>query len=437
MINRYRLQKILAPTAGLRKPIAAGFFGLLILLFGIGLSFLQYISPFLDGLRKSWDTLALRFVAANTLDQFNHVLGGICLVLGGYLTFLGIRNFQRRFYEVVNPDKKSDRMVNVFVRRQMLTAGPRIVALGGGTGLSTLLRGLKQHSSNITAIVTVTDDGGSSGRLSKEMGIIPPGDMRNCLVALADAEKLMTDLFQHRFRGAKGTLGGHSVGNLLIAGLVDQCGGDLERALNMASEVLNIRGRVVPSTLDHVKLRAILEDGSETVGETDIVQSGKRIRRIFLDPAEVTAFQDALIAIEEADLIVIGPGSVYTSVIPNLLVPGISEAIHDASAVKVYVCNVMTQQGESDSFTAAEHVAAIRANVGHPMFDYVMVNVDRPSETTVDKYRGYGQFVVEPDIDRIRAMGLKIVSGNFMNESDFVRHDPLKIARRLMDLLTR
>jgi uncharacterized cofD-like protein len=186
-----------------------------------------------------------------------------------------------------------------------------------------------------------------------------------------------------------------------------------------------------------VKLRAILEDGSETTGETAIVQSGQRIRRIFLDPAGVTAFHDALVAIEEADLIVIGPGSVYTSVIPNLLVPGISEAIHEATAVKVYVCNVMTQQGESDSFTAAEHVAAIRANVGHPMFDHVMVNVDRPSETTVDKYRGYGQFVVEPDIDRIRAMGLKIVSGNFMNESDFVRHDPLKIARRLMDLLTR
>lgn len=427
----------MAPTAGLRKPIAAAVGGLILLAFGFGLSFMQMVIPWLNSLGSMWRGATLRMVGPDLTDQLNHILGGVCLVGGFYLCFRGFRDFQRRFYQVMSPSARSNQIVNTFVRRQQLAAGPRIVTIGGGTGLSTLLRGLKQHSSNITAIVTVTDDGGSSGRLSRELGIVPPGDIRNCLVALADAEKLMTDLFQHRFKGAKGSLAGHSLGNLLIAGLVDQSGGDFEQALNMASDVLNIRGRVVPSTLNQVRLRAVLEDDSEVWGETTIVASGKRIRRIFLDPADVEPFADALHAIRDADLVVLGPGSIYTSVIPNLLIPEIAKTIHASSAIKVYVCNVMTQPGESDAFTAAEHVSAIMANVDQRIFDSVVVNTGQPSSATLDKYRGSDQYLVEADVDRIRAMGFRVVSGNFMNETDYVRHDPLRVASRLMELVNQ
>jgi len=309
--------------------------------------------------------------------------------------------------------------------------------MGGGTGLSTLLRGLKQQSSNITAVVTVTDDGGSSGKLIQEKGMIPPGDIRNCLVALADAEKSMTDLFQHRFQNDSGSLSGHAIGNLLIAALVDQAKGDFERAIEIASDVLAIRGRVVPSTLARVGLRAVLEDGVEVCGETAIVAAGRRIRRIHLDPPNCVGYKAAVEAIQAADLICIGPGSVYTSIIPNLLVPEIAEALRLSKAPKVYICNVMTQPGESDSFSASEHVTTIINNTERRVFDYVMVNTGTPNDSLLGRYREVGQHLVEPDIDRIRVMGLKVLQGNYMSETDFVRHDPMKVVSRLMTLVGR
>lgn len=434
MINRHRIRRILAPTAGVRGAIVSAFLGTIILLGGVILSFHSILLPAVDNIGHSWNEIASRFVAADQVDEATHVVGGGLLILGTYLMFQGSRHLLRRLIETLNPGFKAG-MVNAFVRKQQLAQGPKIVALGGGTGLSTLLRGLKQHSSNITAIVTVTDDGGSSGRLVSEMGIIPPGDIRNCLVALADAERLMTDLFQHRFAKGAGSLSGHSLGNLLIAGLVQQCDGDFDRALAMASDVLNIRGRVVPSTLEIVKLKAELGDGSEITGETAIVASGKRIRRIHLSPEQPSAHEAAIRAIQDADLICIGPGSVFTSVIPNLLVPGIADALAVAEAKKVYVCNVMTQPGESDSFTAAEHVHAIQANTDQKIMDYVLVNSGLPSSATIEKYREFDQFVVDPDVDRIRALGFRVISGNFVNEVDYVRHDPFKVARRLVELL--
>jgi uncharacterized cofD-like protein len=440
MIARRFLTRTLAPTKGLRWPAITVLVGLVLFASGFALSFFQAIVPWVDRVGAGWTSSLEMWMNPTLAEQVNHVLGGAFLLAGAYLVFSGSQSALRRISSTLNPGLRSNEMVNTFVRRQRLATGPKIVALGGGTGLSTLLRGLKQHSSNITAIVTVSDDGGSSGRLSKEMGIIPPGDIRNCLVALADAEKLMTDLFQHRFKAARGTLGGHSLGNLLIAGLVEQCDGDFDQALTMASEVLNIRGRVVPSTLARVRLRAVMDDGSELCGETTIVEAGRRIRRMFLDPMEgavAEAFPEAIAAIREADLIVVGPGSVYTSVIPNLLIPSVSEAIEASDAKKIYICNVMTQPGESDSFTAAEHVAAIMTSVDRKVFDYVLVNTGAPSEVTLEKYRNSDQFFVEPDVDRIRARGVRTISGNFMNELDFVRHDPLKLASRLMDLLDR
>jgi len=436
MIKSYRLRKLLAPTVGFQKAAGMIVLGLISLLLGIGLGFKPLVKPFANWLAKFTETGLSRLVPRDRIDFAEWILGLVFLLLGIYLTFRAVRSLINHIIETINPGLTAGK-VDVYVRRRQLAQGPRIVAMGGGTGLSTLLRGLKNHSSNITAIVTVTDDGGSSGKLIQDKGMIPPGDIRNCLVALADAEKSMTDLFQHRFKNDSGTLSGHAIGNLLIAALVDQAKGDFEKAIEIASDVLAIRGRVVPSTLERVQLRAVLEDGGEITGETAIVAAGRRIRRIHLDPPNCIGYRDAVDAIQEADLICIGPGSVYTSVIPNLLVPEIAEALRLSKAPKVYICNVMTQPGESDSFSASEHVSTIIGNTERKVFDYVMVNTGTPNESLLGKYRDVGQHMVEPDIDRIRPMGVKVLQGNFMSDSDFVRHDPMKVAARLMMLVGR
>jgi len=401
---------------------------------GAALSFKLSIEPGLEALGRFAASLLSHVVRPENLELATYFLGGGLLGLGLYLQFAGIRRAVRHMVETLNPGMKQG-MVDVYLRRQQLAMGPRVVAIGGGTGISTLLRGLKAHTSNITAVVTVTDDGGSSGRLIQDKGMIPPGDIRNCMVALADAEKAMTDLFQYRFKDDSGSLSGHSMGNLLIAALMDLSHGDFEQAVAGASEVLAIRGRVLPSTLDRVRLRALLEDGTEICGETAIAQAGKRIRRVFLDPSVVTAHEAVLEAIRSADLICIGPGSVYTSVIPNLLVPELAHALRESNVPKVYICNVMTQPGESDTFAASEHVTAILLNAEARVFDHVMVNTGNPSESALEKYRESGQHVVDADLDRIRASGLRVIAGNFISETDFVRHDPLKVAARLMRLV--
>lgn len=430
----YRFRRLLAPAHGLRRFFFLALSGLLLFLGGMALSYKVVFGPLADWCQKAWFQLVSRVVPLRSVDQTNHVLGLLMMVGGAAALSIGTSRAVLRIREGGGPTGKLGTMES-WRRKQRLAAGPRIVALGGGTGLSTLLRGLKQHSSNITAIVTVSDDGGSSGRLVKDMGIIPPGDIRNCLVALADAEKLMTDLFQHRFKMKSGSLSGHSVGNLLIAGLIEQCDGDIDSALEMASEVLAIRGRVVPSTMDHVRLRALLDNDTEICGETAIVESGRRIRRIYLDPIDCQPHPEALKAIAEAELICIGPGSVYTSVIPNFLVPGIAEAVEASKAPKVYICNVMTQRGESESFTAAEHLVAIQANVTSKVADYVVVNTAVPSQAALEKYRGYQQEFVAPDYERLATMGYKPVIGDFMSELDYVRHDPAKLADRILGLL--
>ncbi|MFY9235185.1 MAG: YvcK family protein [Fimbriimonadaceae bacterium] len=432
MIKRYKFRRLIAPTAGFRKALILTAIGLFIFLIGLAYTIKQILIP----LGEWTNSLLLNYVSKDELPAAVHWLGLICLILGGIVIVLGVNSAIRHMMETIYPTARGG-MVDMYRRRQQLAQGPNIVAIGGGTGLSTLLRGLKQHSSNITAIVTVTDDGGSSGRLTQEMGIIPPGDIRNCLVALADAEKSMTDLFQHRFTKGGAGLTGHSMGNLLIAAMVEQSQGDFEKAVVKISDVLAIRGRVIPSTLDHVRLRAILDDGTEVCGETKIVEAGRAIRQLVLDPPNVEPHHGALHAIGEADIIVIGPGSVYTSLIPNMLVPGIAQAVRESHAIKVYVCNVMTQPGESDKFTACEHVTGMQTNVKVRVFDYVLINNAMPSQAAIEKYREVGQHYVEPDADRIRAMGFRVITGDFMNESDFVRHDPNKVADKLMQLVER
>jgi uncharacterized cofD-like protein len=431
--RRHRIRTALAPTKGIWKGLLLGFFGLLTALFGSLLTFgiqiqnlTRYLSELVSNSFDSW-------LNADQTDNVIHWIGAALLMLGIALLVISVRNVLNHIIETFNPSVTSGQG-DYYRQKQLLAQGPRIVALGGGTGLSTLLRGWKQHSSNITAIVTVTDDGGSSGRLIHEKGMIPPGDIRNCLVALAEAEKEMTDLFQYRFKGG-GSLSGHSMGNLILTALVDQAGGDFEKAINISSKVLAIRGQVMPSTLDHVGLHARLDNDLEIAGETAIVEAGRKIRELRLAPSDVEAYQPALDAIANADIICIGPGSVYTSVIPNLLIPGVAAALKESKAIKVYICNVMTQKGESDTFSASEHVGAIMQQVKEKVFDYVLVNTGVPNDASLEKYRAVGQIFVDPDIDRIKAMGLRIIPGNFMSDTDFVRHDQVKVVSKLITIL--
>ncbi len=432
-IRRAHLRQVVGPALALYRWAVLAAVGILLAILGFLISLRQWLWPVEEFFRGLYLGAIERTSGAESAPMVNHFMGLVLFVGGIALAVQGGRTFVRKVVQVVSPNVKSG-VGAAYVRRRQLAMGPRVVAIGGGTGLSTLLRGLKQHTSNVTAIVTVTDDGGSSGRLRSELGIVPPGDMRNCLVALADEEKLMTDLFQHRFTQGSGGLSGHSIGNLLLAGFIEQAAGDLDEALKLASQVLNIRGRVLPSSLDNIQLRALMEEADVLVGETAIVDSGRRIRRLFLDPENARAHPEALEAIRNAELICIGPGSVFTSVIPNLLVPGIIAALEEAECPKAYICNVMTQVGESQGFTAAEHLLAIQANVEGRFCDHVLVNTGRPSADLMERYMSEGQEMVEPDMDRIKLMGLRPIPGNYMSESDTVRHDPLRLAARLMEL---
>jgi len=308
----------------------------------------------------------------------------------------------------------------------------RVVALGGGTGLSTLLRGLKEYTSRITAVVAVTDEGGSSGRLRKEMGVLPPGDIRDCLVALADAEPLMKELFDYRFNG-EGPLAGHSFGNLFIAAM-SEITGDFELAIKESSKVLVVRGHVLPSTLDNCTLGAVLEDGTVVMGETSISSSSYAIRKVFLEPRACAPLPETLHAIENADVIVLGPGSLYTSVMPNLLVEGIAESIALSDAVKVYVCNVMTQPGETDGYTAQQHLAAIYDHVGADVVDAIIVNNSPISEEVLDKYCREGSSPVSWDREALEHMGVRVMDAPVISRTNLARHDPAALSEEIMAL---
>jgi len=371
-----------------------------------------------------------------------HFVPGVTTLIGLFTTsagvaliFTGVRQVVRSITSVISPEHQKG-LADVMYRRRVLAAGERIVAIGGGTGLSTLLRGVKEFTSNITAIVTVTDDGGSSGRLTREFGILPPGDIRNCLVAMADEEQLMSRLLQHRFSESSSSLDGHSLGNLFLTAMT-QITGDFELAVRETGRVLAIRGLVLPSTTDSVSLEAELIDGTVVCGETQITKAGiaSTLAQLRLVPSSVSALPDAVEAVKRASIVVIGPGSVYTSIIPNLLVKGIAEAVATTRALRVYVCNVMTQPGETDGYAASDHVRAIEKQVGARVFDYVVVNNRAPSEHVLKRYAAEGAYWVRPDVDRIRQMGYRVVAGDFISDQDLVRHDPSALARAIMSLL--
>ncbi len=357
---------------------------------------------------------------------------GIAIVsLGGIVVIYGIKRMVKSFIKVFLPQREKE-LVNIMYHHRQLEKGPKIVVIGGGTGLSVLLHGLKELSSNITAIVTVADDGGSSGRLREQFGILPPGDIRNCLVALADAEPLMRDLFQFRF-GNESELKGHSFGNLFITAL-SKVTGDFEKAIKESSKVLAIRGRVIPSTFDKVQLVAEHQNGQRTRGETTIVEQNSPIKRVFLDPLNCKASRDSFEAIEEADIIVLGPGSLFTSVIPNLLVAGIAEKIVSVNTPRVYVCNVMTQTGETDNYTAFDHLNTLVTHTRLDIVSHCIVNIGSIPSDLLKKYEEESSYPVLADSDRILEKGYKVIEDDIINTQDYVRHDSKKLSKIIADL---
>jgi uncharacterized cofD-like protein len=318
----------------------------------------------------------------------------------------------------------------------------RIVALGGGTGLSTVLRGLKDYVStrknelnplpiaDLAAVVTVTDDGGSSGRLRREYRVLPPGDIRNCMVALSKDEHLLGKLFQYRFPSGGG-LAGHSFGNLFLTALTNVTG-DFPEAVRVSSRVLAIRGRIYPSTAQNVTLEADLEDGQTVAGETNISRSKKPIRRIRLVPRRVKAVPEVLEAIRNADLILIGPGSLYTSIIPNLLIDKVVDAIAKSPATCVYIANLMTQPGETQNYSIADHIHAIYDHTRKRIFDFVVVNRKPVPIGLLRKYRAQGAEPVQPSLAELKRMGIRFITGDFLHHNKVLRHDQSRLARLLL-----
>jgi uncharacterized cofD-like protein len=329
--------------------------------------------------------------------------------------------------------------------------GVRVVAIGGGTGLSTLLRGLKQRVphgagllespvrapliADLSAVVTVTDDGGSSGRLRRDFNMLPPGDLRNCMVALSEDEGLISRLFRHRFHKG-GELDGHNFGNLFIAALTDMTG-DFGQAIRLAAEILATRGHIYPATQANVTLAAKMEDGSVVRGETNITASRQRIVELTLEPPDPPPPPETLAAIEAADLITVGPGSLYTSIVTNLLVNGIPEALGEACATRVFVCNLMTQANESLHLAASQHIERIYEHAGRPIFDYALVNTAPVSEELKKRYAAEGAEATIADVERIEALGVRCVTGNFADEGGVLRHAADRVTDALLALPMR
>jgi uncharacterized cofD-like protein len=407
---------------GIKRWLVLLFFGITLVALGVAFVFVTIYrqAPMPDAMYY----LTLQFIPRLERGIILGALGLACIAIALY-------NLSRSLVSAFISDDTN--LVEVLYRKRARRKGPKIVALGGGTGLSTLLRGLKEHTDQITAIVTVADDGGSSGRLRRDLGVLPPGDFRQCIAALADSEPLMTQLFQYRFGQGAG-LDGHSFGNLFITAMAGVTG-NFERALLESSRVLAVRGQILPSTLQNVTLCADLRDlgsnGSTRVaGESEITHQGtlSRIARVYLDPENVPAYPGAVRAILDADLIIAGPGSLYTSVLPNLLVQDIQRALRASPALKVYICNVATQPGETNDFSVEDHWDALAQHVGAEIFTRVIAN---------DNWKFSYPEYTKSKMVRLRENGARefqLTRADLLDESKPWRHDPAKLARVILDL---
>ena len=370
----------------------------------------------------------MEFIRKAALILPTEIIAIAIIPTGAIVFFNGWKRTTLVLMDMESP-KRVGTLLERFYRKSILNKGAKVVAIGGGTGLSMLLKGIKNYTNNITAVVTVGDDGGSSGRLREDMGILPPGDIRNCIAALADDDDLITELFQYRFKKGEG-LEGHSFGNLFLTALC-AITGNMVKAVKESSKVLNIRGEVLPATLDDMKLVAEYTDGTVVHGESNIPEAHKQIKKLYTEPELCHALPEVLEAIAHADLIILGPGSLYTSVIPNLLVDGIVEAIVASTAKKIYVCNIMTQPGETDNYSVASHVNAIISHAkGQKIIDAVLVNNILPDNIS-EGYAKTGSIPVRLDMENIAPINIEVVSQKLIqeNKQGLVRHSSNRVAK--------
>jgi uncharacterized cofD-like protein len=424
--RRKRALKWLTLGLGVKRWALFTLLGLVLAAFGAALS-MAYIAIDLSLFITEW-------LSAKTHTLFDTItLGIVLLALGVLLVIIGWRGTLKAVERAYSSTGEKGDFLETALRRRKLEYGERLVALGGGTGLSTMLRGLKEYTSNITAIVTMADDGGSSGMLRKE-GMLPPGDLRNCIAALAETETLMEELFQHRFSGL-GELKGHSLGNLIVAAMFEKTG-DFQSAVENTARVLAVRGRVLPSTLDDVRLGAVLKNGEEVIGQSKI-NSCEDIARVFLIPENPRALPGVVEAIQDAEIIVLGPGSLFTSILPNLLVPEIAAAIKASHAPKIYVCNVMTQPGETGGYNATDHVRALIHHIGPNVITHVLVNSGKVPAEILERYHKTGAGRVVFNADELEMLGVRPVKGNLVEITDragakhVVGHNPQKLAQTI------
>ena len=418
----YRIRRLMLP--GLKRWILIVLCGIAAIVLGVFL-LLGYHPITVTG-------LFIRELMEHAADVLPHRISGILVItVGGLIVCLAIARITMSVLGAYLPDDRES-IPDVLYRRRHLDRGPRVVVIGGGTGLSNLLRGLKNFTNNITAVVTVGDDGGSSGRLREELGVLPPGDIRNCITALADEDKLVTELFRYRFESGKG-LEGHSFGNLFLTALWEITNGDMLEAARVAGRVLNSCGQVVPSTLTGITLVADMADGRVVRGESQIPYADGKIVRLHCEPTVCRAVPEAIEAILNAELIVLGPGSLYTSIIPNLLIQGIPDAIRQSSARRIYVCNVMTQLGETVNYTVGDHLGAllthagIPAGAGYKLIEAVLVNnqlLEAPAGVTVAPVRF--------DPERLRELGVRAIRRPLLGRELAGHHDSTRLARALM-----
>jgi len=409
----------LRPGLNIKRWVFLGIIGILVQSYGIALFMTSHIP---------YDSTA--------------VIGVIAIISGFFLLILSVLFIGKTIIKVLNDagfhgQVDSKTIGTMLIEKRYLESGPKIVVIGGGTGLSTMLRGLKDFTSNLTAVVTVSDDGGGSGILREDLGMLPPGDIRNCILALARTEPILEKLLQYRF--TEGMLKGQNFGNLFLAAM-SGVAGSFEEAVKKMSHVLAVTGDVLPVTLSDIRLCAELDDKSIVFGETNIVDECKSrnagIKRIYLEPSDAPALSDVIHRINDADAIILGPGSLYTSIVPNLLVKGISEAINESKALKIYVCNIMSQRGETDNYTASGHVKAIMNNSKLQKIDYCIVNKGVIKESLKQKYNKDGSKRVVIDETNILKLGIKILKADLIDvEGGFVRHNPGKLSSAIIKLI--
>jgi uncharacterized cofD-like protein len=407
----------LRPGIKVKRWIFLGIFGLMLVIFGV-LETIRYrfIYTFL------FNAFYIFLIASGMITLYISVISGmksiIALVNKGYL----------------NVPINSKKLETMIYEKRLLVKGPKIVTIGGGTGLSTMLRGLKYYTSNITAIVTVSDDGGGSGELREDLGMLPPGDIRNCLLALSDTEPLMEQLLQYRF--TDGRLKNQSFGNLFLAAM-DGISNNFEEAVNKMSSVLAVTGKVIPVTTENIILKAELENGELVTGESLIpVLSAKgesRIKRVFLDPPDAKPLPQAIDAIMEADAVILGPGSLYTSIIPNILIDDIKRSLKNTNALRIYVSNIMTQPGETDGYSVENHIKAINKHAKGKIIDSVVVNDGVLGKELEDRYSLEKSYLVQYDEEKIKNEGINIIKGDFIHtENGHIRHNTEKLASILI-----